>query len=228
MAETGSAIVVFNPTSSTRTDLVNLTLELPPGVEAFDLVDEHGAILPYQAHGLGSREFIHMIMDARRVCMSAFGSISDGRAAGMTIQDVRIRREGSQVHIDAIMADGGEPNLAAWKAGRKQIDEILTDPAVTEYHVRARSIPATQILFTAPQVPGLGYRTFWLRPRPDEETAPIRVGGPLVKALLPLARLPSPAVRWRTRQRKARPPYRIENEFLAVEAGADGTLTVVG
>ncbi len=59
-----SAIVVFNPDNSTRTDLVDLTLELPPGVEAFDLLDEYGAILPYQAHGLGSREIIHMILDA--------------------------------------------------------------------------------------------------------------------------------------------------------------------
>lgn len=220
-----SAIVVFNPDNSTRTDLVNLTLELAPGVEAFDLLDESGSILPYQAHGLGSREIIHMILDQKSL-LSAFGSISEGRVAGMTIQDIKIRREGAQVHIDAVMADGGEPNLAAWEAGRRQVDELFSDPAVLEYHVRARSVPATRILFTAPQVPGLGYRTFWVRPHPGEVSAPIRVAGPLIKLLLPLARLPflkaltSP-------QRAARPPYRIENEFFGVEAAKDGTLTVL-
>jgi mannosylglycerate hydrolase len=220
-----SAIVVFNPDNSTRTDLVNLTLELAPGVEAFDLLDESGTLLPYQAHGLGSREIIHMILDQKSL-LSAFGSISEGRVAGMTIQDIKIRREGAQVHIDAVMADGGEPNLAAWEAGRRQVDELFSDPAVLEYHVRARSVPATRILFTAPQVPGLGYRTFWVRPHPGEVSAPIRVAGPLVKLLLPLARLPFLKALTNP-QRAARPPYRIENEFFRVEAAKDGTLTVL-
>jgi len=50
---------------------------------------------------------------------SAFGSISDGRAAGMTIQDIRSIGKFAGV-IDAIMQEGGEPNLAAWQtvAGR--------------------------------------------------------------------------------------------------------------
>ncbi len=61
------------------------------------------------------------------------------------------------------MSDEGEPNLAAWNAGRKQIDELFSDPAITDYHVRARSASATQIVFTAPRVPGLGYRTFWVQ-----------------------------------------------------------------
>jgi mannosylglycerate hydrolase len=220
-----SAIVVFNPDNSTRTDLVGLTLELAPGVEAFDLLDESGAILPYQAHGLGSREIIHMILDQKSL-LSAFGSISEGRVAGMTIQDIQIRREDARVNIDAVMADGGEPNLSAWEAGRRQVDEIFKDPAVMEYNVRARSVPATRIRFTAPQVPGLGFRTFRVRSHPGEVTAPRRVPGPLVKILLPLAGLPflkalaSPPP-------KARPPYRIGNEFFVVEVGKSGALTVL-
>ncbi len=65
--------------------------------------------------------------------------------------------------------DGGEPNLAAWKAGQKQIEEFFSDPAVTDYQVRVLSKPAARILFTSPQVPGLGYRVLWIRPRLEEE-----------------------------------------------------------
>jgi hypothetical protein len=104
----------------------------------------------------------------------------------LTIQDIGIRREGSQVFIDAVMADSGEPNLAVWNAGLKQIAALLTDPAVKDYHVRARYKPAAQVLFVAPQVPGLGYRTFWLLPRSADRKTPLRLGGLPVKTLLSL------------------------------------------
>ncbi len=220
-----SAIVVFNPSSFTRSDFLNLSLELPPGVDAFDLVDEQGKSLPYQAQGVESRELIHMILDSKAL-QSAFGSISNGRAAGMTVQDVRISREGSQVYIDAIMADGGEPNLVAWETGRKQIEDIFPDQSITSYHVRARSCPASQVTLTIPQVPGLGYRTFWLRSRPSQESASVRLGSPFIKAILPLTRLPFlkgllPG------QRKPRLPRRLENEFFVVTLEKNGTLAVL-
>jgi mannosylglycerate hydrolase len=183
-----AAIVVFNPTSASRTDIVDATIELPAGMVEFDLLDEAGASLPYQTRGLGSREIINMTMDAKGL-QSAFGFIVDGRAAGMSVQDVKVRREGSQVFIDSIMADEGEPNLAAWNTGRRQVEELFADPVVTGYHVRARFASATQIFWAATQVPGLGYRTLWLRARPGEEKAPVRFNL-LFKALLPLARLP--------------------------------------
>jgi alpha-mannosidase len=219
-----SAVVVFNPNSATQNDVVSTAIELPSGVDEFDILDENGTSLPYQTHGLGSREIINMTMDAKAL-KAAFSSISDGRAIGMAIQDVSIKREDSQVYIDSRMSDEGEPNLTAWNAGRKQIDEFITDPAITDYHVRARSASATQIVLTAPQVPQLGYRTFWVHARPTVEKAPIRLN-PLVKVLLPLARLPI-LQKLATRKRYARPPYRIENEFFQVELQKNATLSLL-
>jgi alpha-mannosidase len=219
-----TSIIVFNPTSSPRTDVLSTSIELPVGMSDFDLLDEQGASVPYQAQGLGNQEIVNMELDPMGL-RSTFGSISDGRAAGMAIHDIRIHREGSQVNIDAIMVDGGEPDLAAWQAARRQIDELLADPTVTTYHVRARSTSTSQIVFTAPDVPGLGYRTFWLRARLRPEKASLRIPGPLAKAILPLAQLPL-VKKLVTRQSSARPPYRIENEFFIVEAEHDGTLTL--
>jgi mannosylglycerate hydrolase len=220
-----SAILVFNPTSFARSDFLNLSVELPPGVSEFDLVDEQGISLPYQAQGIESRELVHMILDAKGL-QSAFGSINDGRAAGMTIQDVRIIREASQVYIDAIMAYGGEPNLAAWEAGRKQVEDLFSDQSITSYHVHARSSPASQVTLTVPQVPGLGYRTLWLRPRAVKESMPVHLGGPLVNAVLFLNRLPF-LKKLVPGQRKPRQPQRLENEFFLVTLEKNGTLDLL-
>jgi mannosylglycerate hydrolase len=219
-----SAVIVFNPNSATQTDVVSTAIELPNGIEEFDLLDENGNSIAYQMRGLGSREIINMTMDAKAL-VSAFSSISGGRAIGMVIKDVSVRREGSQVFIDSRMSDEGEPNLAAWNAGRKQVDEFIADPGITEYHVRARSAAATQIVFTAPRVPALGYRTFWIQAHPAAEKAPLHIS-PFVKALLPLARLPL-IQKLATRKHFARPPYRIENEFFLVEVQKDATLTLL-
>ncbi|MCX6034489.1 MAG: hypothetical protein NTV38_05875, partial [Chloroflexi bacterium] len=219
-----SSIVVFNPSSTSRTDSVAVAIELPPNVTDFELVDENGTCLPYQERGLGSHEIINMTLDTRGL-QSAFGNISDGRAIGMTVQDIKVRRLGAQVFIETIMADGGEPNLAVWNARRKEIEGYFADPSVTTYHVRAHSTSTTQIVVTVPDVPGHGYRTLWVRARPGEEKAPVRLS-PLIKALLPLARLPF-VQSLATRKRYARPPYIIENYSFEVEAKKDGTLTIL-
>ena len=219
-----SAILVFNPSSTLRTDVVTATIELPPTVTEFELVDENGTNLPYQEHGMGSHEIIRMDLDAKSL-QSAVGNISDGRVAGMTVQDIKVRRVGAQVFIETILADGGQPNLPVWNAGYKEIEGYFTDPSITLYHVRARSTSAAQIVVTVPEVPGLGYRTLWVRARPAQEKAPVQIS-PLVRALLPLARLPL-AQNFVTRHHYAKPPYRIENDSMTVEAHNDGTLTIL-
>ncbi|MGA2502587.1 MAG: glycoside hydrolase family 38 C-terminal domain-containing protein [Anaerolineales bacterium] len=219
-----TSIVIFNPSSFSRTDCVSAVLELPPNLTEFDLVDEQGNHLPYQERGLGSHEIINLDLDTRGL-QSAFGNISDGRAAGMTIQDIKVRRQGAEVFIETVMANGGEPNLTVWNANRKQIEGCFADSTVTIYHVRARSTSAAQIVTTVTNVPAHGYRTFWIIPRTPESKPPIRLGF-LASLLLPLARLPF-VQKLATRKRYARPPYKIEIDLFAVEALKDGTLTIL-
>jgi len=156
---------------------------------------------------------------------SAFGFISKGHAAGMTVQDIKIRREGEQVFIEAVMSDGGQANLGAWNAGRKQVEAFFADPTVSVYHVRACYGASTQIIAALPNVPGHGYQTLWVRNLPASEKAPARLS-PFVKALLPLARLPF-VQNLAMHKRYARPPFKIENEFFVVGAMRDSTLTVL-
>jgi len=221
LSESSSALIFFNPMAGPRTDVVTATL-LSPSVSEFDLVDENGNPVPYQEQGLGTHEIANMTMDPGAI-RSAFSNVKEGRAVGMTIQDLRIRREGAEVFIEAVLAQGGEPNLPAWNTGRKLLEEHLADPSITTYHARARSI-SSQLTMVVPEVPGQGYRTLWIRPRQVAARPPKRLN-PLLKVLLPLGSLPF-VQRLASRRRRAKTPYRIESDIFVVEAQADGTLHV--
>ncbi len=220
-AEPTSALVIFNPTAGTRRDVVDARLESPSTV-AFDLVDEEGSLVPYQELGLGSHELVKMTMEPQAL-LSAFGNISDGRVAGMVIQDIQVKRQEAEVFIEATVTSEGEPNLAAWAQARKRLDEFLNDPSVTTCQVHASST-SSQLLILAPQIPGFGYRTLWVRPRPVTASPPTRLN-PLYQALLPLAQLPF-VQKLITHRRRTRPPYRIESDLFIVEAQPDGTITL--
>jgi len=218
-----SAVVVFNPTGFARSDALDTTLELPVEVQEFDLVDGTGKSLPYQTRGLGKRELINMRLNPKEF-RSSMAQVNEGRAAGMSIQAMQVRRDGGEVTVEAIMVEGGEPNLTAWQNGMKEIDDCLADPRATIYNVHVRSASTNRLVFSTPEIPGLGWRTFWVRARVREDKAPLRLN-PLLTALLPLARLPfiqSLAMR----KRHAKPPVRIENEYFVVEATQDGALMV--
>ncbi len=218
-----SSLVVFNPSNFLRTDLVHATVELPHDITGYELVDENGKSLPFQESGVGNRAIINTILDPKML-RSMFGNINDGRAAGMTIQEIKVHRTDAEVFIEATMADGGDPNISAWNAGREAIEAFLSDPSVTTYHLNAHSVSTRQITFVVPDVPGLGYRTIWIRALSRAEKVPFHLN-PLFKILLPLSRLPifknivhSP--------NDLRPGNRIENEYFIVNI-ENGTITLL-
>jgi alpha-mannosidase len=220
-----AAIVVFNPTAGPRTDLVTARAEFQG---EFEIVDEQGNVIPCQVLGSSSQDLVNAVMGKKEL-RSGLAMIHEGRILGKVIREAVIQRDGSQANIEVVLADAGKLDLAAWESGLRELEVLLADPTVTTYHARAHSIPAAEIIFTAKEVPGHGYRTFWLHPVPASPTQPMKVGL-LARFLMPLvshlARLPF-LERLLTRQKAARPPYIIENEHLHIEASpADGTLTV--
>ncbi len=225
----GLAVVVFNPWSMEVSDVASVTLELPLTWSGFDLIDGEGNILPYQLQGLGSREIVNLTLSPREL-QSSLGQIHEGRAAGLTVQEVRMERQGSRVTIEAFMDDGGEPNLGAWNRCLDELKQFMANPEITAFVVHMRYVAATRLIFTAEHIPGLGYRTFWVRPK-DQTAAPIRIN-PLLQVVMPLgtrlaASAPGQALIRRLGNRSAaKSPPRIENEFLAVTVHKDGTLSL--
>ncbi len=216
--ETGGAIVVFNPSSFPRTDWVTLETSLPDG----EIVDEAGHILPHQILDARHQDYVNLVCDAATL-RSLFGSIHDGQAGNLNIQALQVNREGNKVFIRALVSEEQGPDLAAWQAGIQEIEKYLQDKQIQEYHVRASSLGRRQLAFVAPQIPALGYRTFWVRPKQGMADSGQRLPAG-ARLLLPLMRfLPRPQ---RPRATRVRPPIHIENEFLGVTVERDGTLTL--
>jgi alpha-mannosidase len=193
-----SPIVVFNPLSGPRTDALTLSLALPPAWEEFEIVDQLGQVMPHQVLGTDHREIANMPFD-REGLRAALGLVQEGRITGMAVRGVGLRRDGSQLLIDLVLADSGAPDAEALQRGLEEIERALTDETVSVFIVHAHTVVTATVHFVARDVPGHGYRTFWLRP-----SAPSR--SPVTPYAL---------------------PNTIENEFFIVAASpADGTLTV--
>jgi mannosylglycerate hydrolase len=228
--EVVGAVVVFNPSSFPRTDHVMVEMVLPQEVTGFELLDETGQVIPHGTLGLGSQELINMSFD-RHGFLEAFGMVHEGRIAGMGLQNIRIERQGESVELDVIMSQV-EPNLTAWNTGMAQMGPLLDDKSITTFNVRAHTVETTRALFTAREVPGLGYRTYYLRARDGQRRPPTKLS-PLARVFMPLVgRLTQTSLGKRLVERfsnepECKPPYRIENEFFSVEPLPEGTLSVL-
>ena len=136
------------------------------------------------------------------------------------------RRDGETVHLELLLSDA-EPNNEAWQQGVQETVALLEDGNITSFHVRARTLPSNKILFPAPHIPALGYRTFHVRTRnlPESSATQLNLAARL---LMPFAKtsIGQQLIERFTSEPAAKPPYVIENEFFIVEANSDGTLTL--
>ncbi len=158
-----SAIIVFNATGGPRTDRVSLSVQLPAGVSEFEIVDETGNVLPHQVTGAGSREMANMLLD-RNGLQSVMGYMQNGQVMGMVVRDAGFRREGDRLWIDIVMAEAGEVDMEAVQRGLNEIESALTDDTLNTFVIHAYTAAESEVTFVARDVPGYGYRVFWLRP----------------------------------------------------------------
>lgn len=226
-----SAVVVFNPNGAAASGLVSAALYELPESGAFELVDEQGRVIPHQSQGLGGQEMVNVVMD-RTAFRDAFLTVDKGVLAGMRIQKMEVSRDGDRATIEAQVSLTRQVNMEAWEKGREAVEALLADPAVKLYAARAYSEASAEVVFTAPDVPAFGMRTFWVRPRTSVTGEPAQLSR-AAQALAPLvawaAALPVGQQIIARLQAKpaAKRPYQIENEFFRVEAQPDGTLDVL-
>jgi len=213
------SIVVFNPSPFRRTDVVEVEVE---SERPLDLFDERGNLVPCQIQGLGARELIHIQMTPKQL-QDMLSNVHDGRVMGMSILGLKAQQQGEAVYLTATVSETRPPNLEAWRRALAEINALASNPAVRTFRVRATSPDTTRLAFSALDVPGLGWKTYYLRPR-SGETAPAHLP-PLARLLLPLAKLPF-VQRLAAPSNKARPRARIENDLLMAEVAGDGTITV--
>jgi alpha-mannosidase len=228
------AIVVFNPGSAPRSDPVSVHLDLPASVSNIQILDKNGQVLPHQFEGIAGQEFLNTTFN-RRDLLSALGMMQNGRIAGWVFKELTLSINQSTVLVDAVISATGEPNIEAWNAGLKELDLFLTNPAISTFQVRARTATSGTLTFTAPNVPGCGYNTFWIR-----SAAPAAAAPTLSTFDLVLQQVKQKVTDWLTASglsfwaqrmtaRLQEPgAYQIENEFFTVQVNLeDGTLTLV-
>jgi mannosylglycerate hydrolase len=229
-----AAVLVFNPAGGPRTDWVTVEVETPVSGQGFELVDQAGKSIPLEHTGMEAREIIYVSMSKEEM-RHVFGMIRGGLASEVGFREFNILRQGDTVRILLVISETGEPDLEARERGLREMEKLLEDPEVATFVIQAHALPSSRVTFVATQVPGYGFRTYWVRPSgapAAEPSAPARLN-PLTRLALPLAgriaQLPArlPAVARMLNRPKIDPQAEIENEFFSVSASPiDGTLSL--
>ncbi|MEW6716422.1 MAG: glycoside hydrolase family 38 C-terminal domain-containing protein [Chloroflexota bacterium] len=190
------AVVVFNPVAGPRTDMVGAQCTLPARLEHFQILDDRGQTIPYLIQSKKLTELANMQLD-REGFQAIIDFMQTGEWANMSIQDIALHQEKTRLDIKVTMEQGKKAATEAMRQGYHEIENALKDPSIQEFNIQAFTPATLHIQFIAPDVPGYGYRTFWLLPQRQPEP--------------PQADLIN----------------HLENEYLKVTVSpADGTLTV--
>ena len=197
------ALVVFNPSSTPRTDRVVAAVTPPVDPEGHTLVGPDGRTVPFRVlrHTVGAE--MELTFDRETMRQMAASALSSGGAVygDRTIRGMSVWREGSTGHLTLSVGRGGAAapleHLADPVAA---LQALLEDETVVQFTVRVREDEALEVVFVARDVPPLGYVTYRWVPHPTPSGFAAKGGGGGV---------------------------RIENEFLRVEADLEtGRLTV--
>jgi mannosylglycerate hydrolase len=221
------SIVVFNPAAGPINGPVEVDLHPSADWDAFEIVDPAGAVIPHQAAAKNALELINVILD-REGLAGIIGNLHEGQAGNLSIRDVRFRREGETLRVEAVMAENASPDLGAWKRALTGFREYLSDPEISRFHIRARNAAGTRAVFVAPALPGFGWKTFFLRKKELPPPEPVKLY-PILRMLMPLALRISQSMagKWiiGSLTRSAGAPV-LENEFFRIRVEPAGTLEI--
>jgi alpha-mannosidase len=190
------ALVVFNPDAQARSDMAEANLELPAGLDPFEIVDDRNNPIAYRILERRARSLADMELDAEGL-QSMLAVVKDGRVLGLSLQTVAIVHHIDHALIDIVLAEAAEPNTKAVQKGIKEVKALLTENQISKFRVVSRFASEVKLELVAPEVPGHGYRTFGLRPT--------------TQALEPVIEDES---------------LHIGNDVLRVETNSNGTLTL--
>lgn len=220
-----SALIVFNPLSFPRTDVVSASIDLPAYISDFEIVDEVGNTVPHQFAGGKTRNLTNVCVSRERLGR-LLGLVHEGRVGNLTVQDMHLERNDATVSVLVIVAENVPPNVDVWNAGVQTLKGYINDSSIETFHIQAHSPQFARITLVANDVPAFGWKTFYLRAK-ENDSPQIKVS-PVMRVLAPLASLPFvQKLLTHHSGRKLPPPYVIENMLFTVELElSDRTFTV--
>ncbi len=196
-------IIVFNPLSVTRSDVVTVSFQPLISLEEgkFAVFDSDGHIVPHEM--VSGKPLEVFSAEASREEFAEFMQMIEGGE----VFDLRI----TSLDLSPLGTDtlGGTATLVKkemapqvdFEAIKRRIQAVLEDETWQRFSVKAHFAPQAKLSFLAENVPGCGYKTY-------------AIHHPILNIQYPISNLhhPTPS---------------IENEFYVVEADlTNGTLTI--
>jgi alpha-mannosidase len=172
LAATGarSALVVFNPAATPRTELARAFFEVGAGLDVFEFVDEKGGVLPHRVLRRDVEELANVELPAKEV-QALIRGVEDGLVLGMAVQEVGVERKGPELGVELVMSERGEPHMEAVDRGVRAIKSALEDPGLGSVRLRVRFATRVDVEISVPDLPAHGYRSLGIRPA-TAETSP--------------------------------------------------------
>lgn len=195
-------LIVFNPLAISRTDLVQATVQVPGSLEDFVVVDARGQPTPHQVLTRQEADFATLQLSRDEV-LGLTSMVEMVATLGLSVEEIHISSQGKTAKIDVTLMEHSHTDPALVAEAKSQIEAILAEGTVETFLVRAHQASRIQFQFIAQDVPGCGYKTYFLVPQSSIATAPA----------------PTTAI--------VNTDLHMENEFLAVDINPeDGTLTL--
>lgn len=157
------AVTVFNPACTPSGGSVKIPVILNGDDTWLEISDEEGRVVPCQLIERGQRyELMRKTLDWDGLANLA-DSAMEGSTHGIMVHDVVLRRSGDWLDMSLIMDDTGSPTLKHWE---EEVARHLTDTTLKAFNVLAVLVRPSTVQFSVTDVPGNGYRTYWLRKTP--------------------------------------------------------------
>ncbi len=157
------AVIVFNAAGATQSGLARASLELPAGLDPFEIRDSGGARTPYRLLNRASRELADLTLD-REALRGMLALVENGRVLGLAIQAAALVPQGDQMTIDVIVSESGDPDPQALAAALPDLDRWCEGRPDPRFRLRAHFATQVEIELLARDVPPHGYRTYSLHP----------------------------------------------------------------
>jgi mannosylglycerate hydrolase len=167
-------IVVFNPTAGPRADLVHVQVQIPPAWPGYELVDGEGQPLLWQQLGEEKLDFSLLGINHEDLLMRLMQE-HPGRVGGQGIVRLRYHQGKAGPVVMATLSAHGQPSLAHVDAALAEVRRRLR-AAEKLPQLDVRLAPQAALTFVARDVPGHGYRTYFLRAAPSRPAREAKAG----------------------------------------------------
>jgi alpha-mannosidase len=158
-----AALVVFNPHDAPLSGIARCRLELPAGLDAYEIRSADGTIIPFVERSRTARPLADMDLDVEGL-RGMQDLVRGGQALGLSVQEVALVPHGDRLLIDVALAEGADPNALAVEDGFRELEEIVESRNFARFRLLAHLATEVEIEARVPDVPPNGYRVLSLAP----------------------------------------------------------------